>query len=695
MKKNNLFIFIIVGLFFLLADVYSQKTVSIESLLKELVDRNELANYPDPYYSCGQFSSYDRAAVAKDEPGWFGNNDWSMFLRTETGHGRKEFVMADMEGPGCIVRWWMTFGGKEPAQGTMRIYIDDMINPVIEANPFELLSGNALTEAPLAASVAETTPHHMRGHNLYFPIPYAKRCKITYESKNLFEDRPGSNAPDAETVYYNINYRTYEQGTKVVSFSPSEMKKNKSLIADIQKRLKEKIRGTDKMKLEKTDLSATLQPGQRKEISITGSRAIQQLTMKLKAENQEQALRSTVLEIRFDNEKTVYTPIGDFYGIGYKPIYSSTWYTETRTNGVMNAYWVMPFRESCTISLINRGNRPVEISDAFAAYANRKWDRHSMYFGVTWQQYTGVTAYAPDYCRDLGFASLQGKGVYVGDAVTIFNTTHGWWGEGDEKIYIDGEEFPSHFGTGTEDYYGYAWCSAEIFNDHPFIAQPIGEGSFDPAVSVNLRYRALDKIPFRRSLQFDMELYQHWVRARFNYAPISYWYILPGGKSLVKEDTETVTYPVALKREDIYSPELQLTIEGESLLPVKIEKGKIDYQMFFRELWSDAMQLFWYEALPASKAEFEFECAFPGSYDFTGVFTMAENYGVFNVYLNGELLISKLDLQHKKVTLREVNVPATVLKKGKNRLTVETVSNPKGHDTACFGIDKLIFSVPK
>ena len=38
-----------------------------------------------------------------------------------------------------------------------------------------------------------------------------------------------------------------------------------------------------------------------------------------------------------------------------------------------------------------------------------------------------------------------------------------WWGEGDEKIYVDGEKFPSHFGTGTEDYYGYAWCSPEKF----------------------------------------------------------------------------------------------------------------------------------------------------------------------------------------------------------------------------------------
>ena len=45
----------------------------------------------------------------------------------------------------------------------------------------------------------------------------------------------------------------------------------------------------------------------------------------------------------------------------------------------------------------------------------------------------------------------------------LINYHRGWWGEGDEKIYVDGEDFPSHFGTGTEDYYGYAWCRPEEF----------------------------------------------------------------------------------------------------------------------------------------------------------------------------------------------------------------------------------------
>ncbi len=45
----------------------------------------------------------------------------------------------------------------------------------------------------------------------------------------------------------------------------------------------------------------------------------------------------------------------------------------------------------------------------------------------------------------------------------IWNPKGGWWGEGDEKFFVDGERFPSTFGTGTEDYFGYAWCSEKTF----------------------------------------------------------------------------------------------------------------------------------------------------------------------------------------------------------------------------------------
>ena len=156
---------------------------------------------------------------------------------------------------------------------------------------------------------------------------------------------------------------------------------------------------------------------------------------------------------------------------------------------------------------------------------------------------------------DLNFIDLRGKGVYSGDAITVFNTEEAWFGEGDEKIFVDGEDFPSSIGTGTEDYYGYAWCRPEYFT-HPFIAQPSGNGNFFPGLTINMRYRDLDAIPFNTSLSSNIELW-HWLPATINYALTTYWYIFPGYKTNIRPIPMAVMNPVPRKRSDIVisSPE--------------------------------------------------------------------------------------------------------------------------------------------
>ena len=691
MNKTNLLLGFLIGLLLMNANTgFAQKTVSIETLLKEMVDRNERARFPEPAFTCKQFSSYDRATVAKDKPGWFANDDRSMFLRVEKNNNRREFVMMDAEGPGAIVRFWMTFSGNNSGRGTMRIYVDDYSKPAIEGAAFDILSGTVVTTAPLATSVSELSPYANRGHNLYFPIPYSKRCKVTYESENLREDDPGARQRGTEAVYYNINYRTYDAATKVISYSAQEMKKNQSFINKIQNQLKNKERETEKIKLSLLSLNVNLKPGESKSFSIDGMKAIQQLQMEINAANSNQALRSTVLEIVFDGEKTVWTPVGDFYGIGYMPLYTSTWYSQVKKEGLMSAFWVMPFEKSCVITLHNLGNQEVSVTNAAAGYSAWKWDNRSMHFGVTWQQYTRVYPGPADMALDLNFANLQGKGVYAGDGIALFNTTYTWWGEGDEKVFVDGENFPSHIGTGTEDYYGYAWCRPEVFTDHPFIAQPLGTGSFTPAYSVNTRYRGLDGIPFTKSIVFDMELW-HWTKTKLNYAPVAFWYMRPGGKNLTENDIAGAKEPVAMSRTDIYSNKLQLTIEGENMIFTRLSNGKIELQTHFKELWSEGMQVYWKDIEKGNSVDFEFESVISGAYTFMGIFTIAPDYGKFNISFNGQKMASDLDLYHPSVNIKEITLGTVNLKAGKNTLTIELTEYPKGHSKSCFGIDKLIF----
>ena len=163
----------------------SRTQVSLEALLNEITDHETIARFPDPVFSLKQFSSYDRATTTPDDSTWFANWDRSMFIRTEENQGRNEYVLFDAQGPGAVVRFWMTFAGENSGRGIMRIYFDGSQTPEIEGTAFEILSGAYLTGFPLAASVSEETPYENRGHNLYLPLPYAKSCKITYESENI------------------------------------------------------------------------------------------------------------------------------------------------------------------------------------------------------------------------------------------------------------------------------------------------------------------------------------------------------------------------------------------------------------------------------------------------------------------------------------------------------------------------------
>lgn len=139
---------------------------------------------------------------------------------------------------------------------------------------------------------------------------------------------------------------------------------------------------------------------------------------------------------------------------------------------------------------------------------------------------------------DWNYITLKGKGVYVGDALTVFNPVKKWWGEGDEKIWVDNESFPSLYGTGTEDYYGYSWGGISTdFYEHPFHGQPqcnvynklnrkLKENERNTqGYSTETRVRSLDGIVFNESLKFDMEVWS-WTDCVMKYSVGTSWYML-------------------------------------------------------------------------------------------------------------------------------------------------------------------------
>ena len=191
------------------------------------------------------------------------------------------------------------------------------------------------------------------------------------------------------------------------------------------------------------------------------------------------------------------------------------------------------------------------------------WSKRSLHFYATWFEQNNIST---QNNRDLNYVKVQGAGRYVGTSITIFNTctlpnNRTWWGEGDDKVYVDGESFPSIFGTGTEDYFGYAWCRPQRFST-PFVSQPLGEGNKKWGYTNNNRYHLLDDIPFNKSLQFDMEIL-HPFKKNMNYAAATFFYARPGSTHNVVPNVESVRRAVALHRDDVLA-----------VKPTKLEPNK-------------------------------------------------------------------------------------------------------------------------
>jgi hypothetical protein len=184
----------------------------------------------------------------------------------------------------------------------------------------------------------------------------------------------------------------------------------------------------------------------------------------------------------------------------------------------------MPYREKAKLSVVCSGFQDVKIK-IFINYQPWQWDDRSMYFHANWGFDRGIDNLpTPNF----NFISVTGKGVYVGETLSITNYSTRWWGEGPEKISIDDEIFPSHFGTGSEDYYGYAWGDTHLF-DAPFHAQPkVPEGPDFYGTTVNTRIRSLDAVPFKKSLNLDIEVLTQGSfineSAELDYGVATYWY---------------------------------------------------------------------------------------------------------------------------------------------------------------------------
>ncbi len=641
--------------FFAATSTPAAPAITSASLLEGMTDLAGMAEFPNPVYTCKQFSSYDRKSKSPTEE-WFANGDAAQYLRTETISGRKEYVMMDAAGPGVIVRIWSA----NPA-GTLRIYLDGSDQPAIQAPMSDLLGGKFTgLPRPIAGE-------YSKGWNLYFPIPYARSCKVT---------------SDEGDFYYHVNYRTYPAGTAVQSFQLAQLKAMAAGIEKLAARLAAP-RGDDAaFGGEAEDFELELPAGETVRQEFTGSKAFTRSLVKVAAKDREAALRGIIVKVSFDGEPAIEAPLGDFFGSGPGINPFAALPVGMTAGGEMYCHWFMPFKESAVIELVNHSKEDATIRGEIAL-AEYQWTDASMHFHAKWRTQFDVPTRP---MIDWNYLTAKGQGVFAGASFAIDNPVKDWWGEGDEKIFVDGESFPSHFGTGTEDYYGYAWCWPGLFN-HAYHAQPRcdGPGNYG-RTSVN-RFHIIDRIPFLKDFKFDMELWHWHATSKVNMAVTAYWYARPGAtdgfKAIRAEDAIVRPMPAYVV------PRVTGAIEGETMKIVRVT-GTAEPQDW--DL-SAGKHLWWHAGMKLGDTlTLAFAAPKAGRYRVLGRFLRARDYGIHQLAVNGKKTGAPVDFYNPDVQAgKEMDLGVFELQQDGNEFSSTVVgANEKAVRSYMLGLDYLL-----
>ncbi|HUW59698.1 MAG TPA: DUF2961 domain-containing protein [Candidatus Bathyarchaeia archaeon] len=561
--------------------------ITTGSLVDEMVDLRGLTYLPDPKYETVQFSSYDRRSTVPGGPLWFSNSDgfggepipnFEAVLKEPGEDKIGEYLVCDVEGPGAIVRVWTA-----KMEGALRVLLDgekvfDGLAQEFLTKPYDGFAKTAGVDSSIFAGT------FYQRDAAYCPMPFAGRCRIEW-SGDL-----------RKLHFYQIQVRLYDKSAQVITFQAQDLKACES---SLQRAAKVLADPDGAYEFGSTSAAApfelTVGPGEKKQaIEFEGPKAIERLRVAVSAGDRDLALRQTVVHVECDAYPwgQVQAPVGDFFGTapGVNP-YVSLPFTVAADgasgDGTMTSRYVMPFERSLRLVFENLGEQPVTIKgDALADdYA---WDAaRSMHFRARWRVDHGLVASNKEV-QDLPFVVANGAGVYVGTAIMMLNpneipTPHGnWWGEGDEKVFVDGEARPSTFGTGSEDYFNYSWSAPDIFF-YPYCGQPRNDGPANRGFVSNHRWQIVDALPFKERIAFYMELFSHERTPGYSYARIGYHYGRPGltddHVTITKEDVRRLELPANWQPQARFGAARSVFYQAEELVKgrglVKMEKGNL------------------------------------------------------------------------------------------------------------------------
>lgn len=304
-----------------------------------------------------------------------------------------------------------------------------------------------------------------------------------------------------------------------------------------------------------------------------------------------------------DPRPAVEAPVGDFFANCFgkrSEVISLPVIVEDADS--YNSFWQMPFRKSARVEIVNQSDKPISL-----LYYNIDWIKKDRlpaatpYFYAQYRQ-----EYPVEGGRDYTILETTGKGHYVGCVLAVRSRSPSWFGEGDEKMWIDGEANPSIWGTGTEDYFLSAWglkTTKTPYFGTPYFDQWGIVGGHTSAY----RWHLNDPIVFQKGIKVAIEHFgwispdenkdnksMSWNEREDDFSSVAFWYQqgkptftarAPDAKARTLPSLERVTVfardvmdPTLKGQGDFAKQELDLYPDGPQVLykPTSDEKAWLE-----------------------------------------------------------------------------------------------------------------------
>ncbi|MBN1422108.1 MAG: DUF2961 domain-containing protein [Planctomycetes bacterium] len=374
--------------------------------------------------------------------------------------------------------------------------------------------------------------------------------------------------------------------------------------------------------------------------------------------------RTMTLRMYWDGEKepSVESPIGDFFAVGHGlDVPVNSFPVQVSSEGrARNCYWPMPFRKGAKLTVTN--DSPDKRVHALYWYVD--WQKlpslppDTMYFHAQYRQEFPCVS-GEDYL----ILDAEGDGVYVGTVLSVHMEEASWFGEGDDRFYIDGEAEPSLRGTGTEDYFCDAW-GFRAFNN-PFYGVSVWEGYDEDDRGTAYRWHIPDPVRFRKSLRVTIEhkgvrfhpdgrVKTGFAERPDHFSSVAFWYQFGRAKryATVPPGPERVVRGTTIEIEKILD---KIRVEGAG---AQVQDGG----------YSGGKQVLFAPPGEDFSLEVPFEVPEAGRYAIRASITRSWDYGIYDVELDGRKVGGPFNLQSETISTRQEKLGAHTLAEGEHKL---------------------------